>query len=361
MKNLCIFSFLLLSSSSLFAQDQLQKILKDPDVLWASEYLFDIDPMVNREKNNAKGFGEVSGNLLKFVAQPAKKEGNIYTSHYSMDYRYGLVKILIDNRDVITIYKDKYLKKSYSKTEAAKINTYIDTIKSSSPPNSDKGLETVENEIHPGSFIGLRQYGVIYFNKKDGQFHAKAISIAPLYKQNPSLKNSVIKPLFWVKIEESNKTELDSENIQWASRIFNHVANVDETAPKEQNQGFFESWNLILENIRSDANKYRCYNTYDILGSNLLSEEELYRTVNYIDTIVGFDPETFEEKVDVKVSKKDSEEIKDVRIVQDWLWDNKKKQLFVRYLGYAPRMKSYDVPSSFSEGPLFYLRMPGVK
>jgi hypothetical protein len=359
--------FLFFCLSALFistfcqAQDQLSKIINDPDVVWVSEYLIDVDPTADRDQNKKLGFNSASGSILKSVAKAAKGVDIFNCNNWQ--YENSLVKIIMENRTEITVYKDQYLGNSYSKKEAAQIGSSVDTILSYDPNSFEEIVNVVINEIDPRDVIGFRQYGIVYYHKKEAQFIVKPYSIAPILQEyDITGQASKRTTLFWIPVEQTKKTNLDSKNTQWVSRIIHHVGNDSEIAAKKQISSFGESWSLKMDDLHTNSSKREVYNVFQILGGDQLTAEEVQNLGNSVDTVISFHPTTFEEIVNVVVNKLDEDDIQEMRIIQDWIWDKKKKQLFIRYLGYAPIIRRYDDAGIFlNSGAGFYLRMPGVK
>lgn len=356
---LFVLSILMVQMSQ--AQNQFSKIINDPNVTWASEYLIDVDPQGNRDQNKAKDFGSASGSILKSVVLPT--EGKDIFSCNNWEYENSLVKILMDNRTEMTLYKDPQLTKVFSKQKAAEIGSTVDTVISYNPETFEEIVNLVINEINPEDIIGFRQYGMLYYDKKEAQFIVQPLSIAPILQEyDNSGQPTVIQALFWVPVAETDKTDLDSKNVQWVSRVLHHVGNDSEIVPKKQINSFGESWNLMVNDLNTNYKRRKIYNVFQVLGDRPLAPKEIQVLGSSIDTIVSFDPKTFEEIVNIVISELNPEDIKEMRMVQDWIWDKKKKQLFVRYLGYAPIIRRYDEAGRFlNSGSMFYVRMPGVK
>lgn len=354
MKNLFTFCFLVFSLSFASAQSQIEKILNDPNVVWVSEYTIDADPSQDREDNLARGYGYTFGTLLKYVSQHSKMGNDPHGILY--DNRLDeLDELLFENRAETLIYQDKYLKKKYSKQEAIDLNTYVDTITTS--PSSEAPVKTVVKKINSYKIIGLRQYGIVYYHKKDARFYTKVISMAPICH----FSDSKIMPLFWVAVEETDKTDLASKDIEWASRIIHHIGGDGKVLAQKEDYSFEKAWISHFAELKTDYDQYNCY---DAAFLNPLSAKGFQQIVTAVDTIVSFDPVTFEEKIEVKTQEFKGDDIEYIRIVQDWVWDNKKKQVFVRYLAYAPMATMYDTNNIFYKRygtAMLYILMPGVK
>jgi Gliding motility associated protein GldN len=78
---------------------------------------------------------------------------------------------------------------------------------------------------------------------------------------------------------------------------------------------------------------------------------------NSTDTINQIDPVTYETKVRVVQNNIKISDLKKLRLVQEWAWDNKKKALSVRLVGVAPMRAVLNEAEEFMFlQPLFYRR-----
>jgi hypothetical protein len=98
------------------------------------------------------------------------------------------------------------------------------------------------------------------------------------------------------------------------------------------------------------------------MGSEAMSRAEVLKIGNSTDTIISFDPKTFSEFKSVVKFELKPGDIEEIRLVQDWIWDEKTQQLKFRPLGFAPLIYRYDHNGYFlNSGPMFYRREKGVE
>ncbi|MCH2044785.1 MAG: hypothetical protein MK212_11765 [Saprospiraceae bacterium] len=73
-----------------------------------------------------------------------------------------------------------------------------------------------------------------------------------------------------------------------------------------------------------------------------------------IDTIIPFDPKTFNKNVSVVKNTCRGKDIDEVRLLQDWIWNEKEQKLYIRHAGFALIVKRYDNKGNFlNSGPMF--------
>ena len=75
------------------------------------------------------------------------------------------------------------------------------------------------------------------------------------------------------------------------------------------------------------------------------------------DTIVTFNPETYEQTTEIKRREINADSIHELRLIQTWYWDDKRHRLSIHLEGVAPMV---DVLNDMEEvkysKPMFYRR-----
>ena len=78
-----------------------------------------------------------------------------------------------------------------------------------------------------------------------------------------------------------------------------------------------------------------------------------------MDTIITFDPETYEEQIQVVRNDLNPEDIKQFRVKEIWFFDEESSRLDVRILGMAPLRDEYDENGNYKYTlPLFWVYYP---
>lgn len=117
--------------------------------------------------------------------------------------------------------------------------------------------------------------------------------------------------------------------------------------------------------ILSDAatkGDIRVYSTEDDKFTKQLTPDEVTAQLFSVDTAVTFDPETYEEKIQVVRNETNWEDVKRFRIKEVWYFDKQKSELRVRILGIAPLIDQKDNQGNFRyEKPMFWVYYPDCR
>lgn len=117
--------------------------------------------------------------------------------------------------------------------------------------------------------------------------------------------------------------------------------------------------------ILSDAatkGDIRVYSTEDDKFTKQLTPDEVTAKLFSVDTAVTFDPETYEEKIQVVRNETNWEDVKRFRVKEVWYFDKQKSELRVRILGIAPLIDVKDNNGNFRyELPMFWVYYPDCR
>jgi gliding motility associated protien GldN len=104
------------------------------------------------------------------------------------------------------------------------------------------------------------------------------------------------------------------------------------------------------------------YSTEDDKFSKRLSTQDVVTMLSKQDTVVTFDPETYEEKIQIVNNDINFEDVKRFRLKEIWFFDKKTSTLQVRILGIAPLIDAKDDEGNFRfEQPLFWVYYPHAR
>ena len=96
--------------------------------------------------------------------------------------------------------------------------------------------------------------------------------------------------------------------------------------------------------------------------TNPLRPDELRNMISSVDTITTFDPETYEERIEVVQNDMNPDEIQRYRIKEVWFFDEETSTMQVRVLGIAPLLDVTDDNGNFLyEQPLFWVYYPEAR
>ncbi len=106
----------------------------------------------------------------------------------------------------------------------------------------------------------------------------------------------------------------------------------------------------------------KAYSTEDDKFSRELSPEQISQILSSVDTVITFDPETYEEEIQVVTNDLNPEDIYLFRLKEIWWVDSRYSQLKVRILGIAPVMEVKDEHGNFKYyKPLFWIYYPEAR
>jgi gliding motility associated protien GldN len=93
-----------------------------------------------------------------------------------------------------------------------------------------------------------------------------------------------------------------------------------------------------------------------------LSTDDVLSMLSKTDTVVTFDPETYEEKLQIVRNDINWEDVKRFRVKEVWFFDKETSTLQVRILGIAPMIDVRDNEGNFRfEKPMFWVYYPHAR
>ena len=106
----------------------------------------------------------------------------------------------------------------------------------------------------------------------------------------------------------------------------------------------------------------KAYSTEDDKFTKLLTKDEVATMGASVDTIVTFDPETYEEKRQIVRNEINWENVKQFRVKEVWFFDKESSTLQVRILGMAPLIDEYDDNGNFKfTRPMYWIYYPDCR
>lgn len=104
------------------------------------------------------------------------------------------------------------------------------------------------------------------------------------------------------------------------------------------------------------------YNTEDDKFTNPLTPSEVASIGASVDTVITFDPETYEEQIQVVRNDLNPEDVKRFRLKEIWFFDEETSTMQVRILGIAPLLDVLDDQGNFRyEKPMFWVYYPEAR
>jgi gliding motility associated protien GldN len=152
---------------------------------------------------------------------------------------------------------------------------------------------------------------------------------------------------------------LREADIFWEKRIW-RVLDVREKMNKPFSYPKRPLFTILMEAaMRGDIT---VYSTEDDEFSSPLTPTEVAAKSASIDTVITFDPETYEEQLQVVRNELNPDDVKRYRIKEVWFFDKESSTLNVRILGIAPLIDVNDDSGNFLyENPLFWVYYPDAR
>lgn len=101
----------------------------------------------------------------------------------------------------------------------------------------------------------------------------------------------------------------------------------------------------------------------DFKLENAFTVEEVQNKFNRIDTVYLYNEETYEEEAKIVKTEFNYQEVKKLKIKEDWVFDEETSQLVVRIIGIAPVKERIDPTSgeSIGEEAMFWIYYPELR
>lgn len=337
-----------------FALTQIQAqapadLLKDPEVIWLAETYILFNPDMNRAELKKNGISGHSYTLKTISTLEGGKDLYDEEAH-RLSEKFFRKGFLYSEKQYV--YHDSLLTKQMGDAERRKIGSSIDTVITFDPETFQEIINVVVQAVDYEAIKYYKMRVWVYYHRKDMTYKVWPLAIAPVDERGKSL--------FWIPMEKTDKTDLANPSFDWVKRISFTcpISGPNVKVLKDPKKDCF--FDIFMSDLKKEAPK--TYNTMVLLGNEELSKKEIQAIGNETDTIITFDPKTFKENRTVVKNELKAGAVKEVRIVQDWIWDYKKQQLLFRPLGFAPIIDRYDDAARFlNSGPMFYRREKGVE
>lgn len=338
----------------------------DPDVLWLGEAEVDYALNYNRWDYEPKAKERILMENLGFKSRNAFKvlKYQVEDFNTSRNEDHNLFYKIMKNRKDMKFYKDGNLEKECTSKEVEDEIGRVDTIVVLNPTTRMEETQVVVNQLDFDDVKAFRLRQVIYYSKKAMAFKSIALAAAPLVydidSETPTPAD--LRPLFWMEVTALNKaSNLDVSNIKWAKRLYRNF-DLSTVNIIKADQSISAIIDIMMNDFKANAATTKIANTFDADGISYLSAEEIQHLGSSIDTIITFDPKTFKEFKQVVENKVDGKNIKNLRLIQDWVWDDNSNSLSIRYVGFAPIINRVDNQGAFlNSGPLLIRKVEDIQ
>jgi hypothetical protein len=322
---------------------QCRAILDDPDVVWAAvvDLTFWIDPEFTAPDSvYAKSSHST---LLKAINTDPNPE---QTGPLLLADR--IFRQMTDERVAVYLHPDS-LQALTAEQRHQMLNIH-DTVTVIDPVTFQETTQTILNCFWSESVQRVRVRQLLFYRDKTDDFEVYTLAYAPLLRRNTAPGEFYYFSIpFWFKMPAYNAKDaghvpdLHDKNISWARRMITgtNLPSLDDLKPlKNLKQPVM---NQCFSRATTDA-KYEVLQGFDwkpltpqLLTQQLMSE----------DTIITFDPETYEERVMIEKTAVQGADAMSLRLVQDWFWDERRSRPIFRLYAFAPLKKVFDDNENF--------------
>jgi len=215
---------------------------------------------------------------------------------------------------------------------------HADTIITFDPVTYEAQIVAVRSQPEPFSkVVAWRLRQVLAYHKKSASWSTEVVGIAPLMEFRDWHKDTIeLRPAFWFKTD-NKRHKLHSNRIVWAKKTFSDKQPGTEIPANPPNplkaaKGFENPVSHML--CVFESGKKTPF--YDSQGGKLLSFEERKNRMPVTDTIVSYDPVTFEETITIEQKGIRYSQVQQIRLVQTWNWDARRARLSICLDAVAP-------------------------
>lgn len=301
----------------------------DPDVVWMGETMVDyVD--TNGLENAWCSYNNIEKEQLLKYQSGRVINGNTPTR---------VIDVLFAISKKQKVYVTEKLEKERSEKSLKTIRQPLDTVITFDPETFEQIVQIVVSDYTVVQTPKFRVRQLLYFDKNTRTFLTKPLAVAPLLK-----RGKYYIPLFWVAPLTREDFDLSSNDISLAKRLFAEIdlKSIKVLKSKKNQDAAFK---LFAENIIDS--KKEMYLTHPLRGDGItaLNRAERATVTNSVDTIITFDPETFEEIIQVVVYKYDGADTEKIQLIEDWFFDANKGKIQITPLGIgivAPRNDSWE-------------------
>ena len=346
MKKLLLSFALLLSA--LYCQAQYPKILSDPQVVWAAEIELLITPEEPADWENPDSINQSivlktmhTGSPDSLLEQPQGLTGYLFNLAWE-----GSQPVFDANEPT----------RRLSPADLDRLLVRRDTAEFSFDP------EAPERPANPYVFVQitgadecplLRVRQLLFYREKNADFGLLTLSLGPTLPDG--------RTFFWWNVPESAQKQaprlprLDQASVTWARRIITRAAAPEiKAVPTIQKQDF-----ALMPGF---LNTVRNRSAVEVLNLEWkpLSLDDREWIFSHVDTVMVFDLNSYEGTEKAVKFELNPDQVHRLRLVEDWYWDNRTKQLYTRLVAVAPLLDMFSTEGEFLYlRPLFYRKCKG--
>lgn len=315
------------------APAQYDNLLRQKDILWIAEaeVLISFDPYTEA---NIPGF-------LEAVPVKVMQEENFTPSPSPVTQ--GLIELMEAGR--WPAFADAGLTQPLSREAARAQMAEVDTIVTFDPETYEEKMMVVRNEmLGSTSVFALRQ--LWYYNGRTDKLESLVLAIAPTW--NGGEMEADYRPLAWFQVPAAEKKlfKLESKAVPYATFLKLDLAERDLTVLKGADSPLKA---ILFDHVKSGR-----INSYDGAGQ-AIPPAQVPALFSSVDTIITFDPETYEETIELVQWDFNPEDVGNYRLKQTLFFDPRQGKLQCRPEAVAPTIAITDEYGQLKYfQPLFY-------
>jgi hypothetical protein len=346
----CFLLFLMLVSG--LAKAQYETILNDPDVIWAAEIemTFWIEPEFTAPDSV---WNDRNVSTLLKLSNDAVNPGD--ESKVLLATR--LLNLLLDEDKTAFAHPDS--NRALTIAERAQIVNIMDTVTVVDPVTGMESNQLVSNAFSSESIQMMRVRQLLFYRDKTDEFELYTLAFAPLLIHNTG--NAFLETYhrfapFWFKMPPYRRKDtqhqiLNNSNITWARRMRTgtNMPHLDSLRPfKDFKPPVMQQY---INRLRGDAK----FKVREGLDWEIIPPAARKEYCTKIDTMVTFDPDTYEEKLLIVRDDLSGQELMQLRLVEDWFWDERRKYPIFQLYAFAPMEDIRDNDGNFRfKRPIFW-------
>ena len=323
---------------------KIEKILNNPDVIWAAYITLDfvVEPEYIPFQDTLP---ELNRSLLLHAEVPDGRFGEQENVLFASKFLANMLNpgvLVYDASDAIepmTVDEREFQLMRNDTVMAYNFDTQMEEPRA------------VQNDINPYDLEMVRVRQLLYYVDKADEFRVLPLAYAPVRHvvigfDNDNDNESMFwhAPL-WFKMPDNDKILRKNKGRFTLVRRLTTVSNSPNINELKVLKDFKPPVaQQLLNRVRKDEH-YEVFHQY--AQDRQVPIDELERMILTLDTFVTFDPETYEERVMIERNEITGEEVVQMCLVQDWMWDDRRKQLVIKPIGFAPMVETTDQHGNF--------------
>ena len=326
-------------------------LMNDRNISWVAEYTTDfaLDPVTYTYRffeDNYESKNEL--NIIELRILPTTS--GLYHEQ-DLERYFGQQIFTAIREGTFALFEDETLETPMPKETLTSRLIKVDTVITDMDDYDGMGYQIVRNDLTYSEIVAFRVRQGFYFNQTEKKFGSRILALAPLLDKKDYDGNFLeTVPLVWLKIENPPKN--------WDKTLsggfpYSFETKMKGNAPEPPGfvikKGRMDFLTLIVNEVAKPS--HRVFDKY----FEPIDPAKLQGYVLSTDTVSTFNPETYEEKIEI-IQRNAIKDVERISFVQHWFFDDRKKMLVNRIVAVAPLIAVKDTEGNFQYSkPLFYI------